>query len=111
MKQEFIEYQSELINRLWKQILFYLFLEGILKLEAMGKKKNCEIIGDWSRSISNRTYWCAMSSEGDEELVSKKWCSILNHVCNVHEGHGNKLPRCEHGDLDDRLWIKKGTSS
>eukprot|EP00105_Crassostrea_gigas_P041763 XP_019925911.1 PREDICTED: uncharacterized protein LOC109619685 [Crassostrea gigas] len=86
--------------------------KGIFKkLEAVGKKKNCEIIGDCSRSISNHTYWCAMSSEGDGELVSQKWCSILNHVCNVHEGHGNKFPRCEHGDLEDRLWIKKGSKA
>lgn len=66
--------------------------KGIFKkLEAVVKKKNCEIRGDWSRSISNHTYWCAMSSEWGGELVSQKWCSILNHVCNVHEGHGNKF--------------------
>lgn len=66
--------------------------KGIFKkLEAVVKKKNCEIRGDWSRSISNHTYWCAMSSEGGGEMVFQKWCSILNHVCNVHEGHGNKF--------------------
>ncbi|XP_062582679.1 uncharacterized protein LOC134252712 [Saccostrea cucullata] len=81
------------------------------KLEAVSKKKNCEIVGDWARSISNHTYWCAMSSGGDGELVYQKWCSILNHVCNVHEGHGAEFPRCEHGDLEDRLWIRRGSKA
>lgn len=49
-----------------------------------------------------------MSSGGNGELVSQKWCSILNHVCNVHEGHGAEFPRCEHGDLGDRLWMRRG---
>nr|XP_022300078.1 uncharacterized protein LOC111108462 [Crassostrea virginica] len=86
--------------------------KGIFKkLEAASKKKHCEIVGDWSRSISNHTYWCAMSSGGNGELVSQKWYSILNHVCNVHEGHGAEFPRCEHGDLGDRLWIRRDSKA
>lgn len=78
------------------------------KLEAAGRKKGCKKVKDWARSISNHMYWCASSSGGDGELVQQKWLSILNHVTNVHEGHGDKFPECEHGDLEDRDWMKKG---
>ena len=53
-------------------------------------------------------YWCAASSGGDGELVEQKWLSILNHVTDVHEGHGEKFPRCEHGELEERDWMKRG---
>jgi len=53
-------------------------------------------------------YWCAASSHGDGEMIQQKWFSILNHVKNIHEGHGDKFPRCEHEERDDREWIKSG---
>lgn len=49
-----------------------------------------------------------MSSNGDGQMVYEKWLSILNHVCNIHEGHGENFQKCEHGDVDERDWIKKG---
>jgi len=49
-----------------------------------------------------------MSSEGDGEMVLEKWLSILNHVANVHEGHGERFSKYEHGVLEDRTWIKQG---
>ena len=77
------------------------------KLETSGKKK-CKQVADWARSVSNHLYWCAASSDGDGEMVSEKWLSILNHITNVHEGHGERFPKCLHGELEDRDWIKKG---
>ena len=35
----------------------------------------------------------------------------MNHVKDVHEGHGQIFPKCEHGPLDDepdRKWLKEG---
>ena len=80
------------------------------KLEAKVKKKGCGLVKDWARSFSNHMYWCAASSQGDGEIVSQKWLSILNHVANIHQGHGDKFQQCEHEDLDDRLWIRKGNN-
>ena len=77
------------------------------KLETSGKKKKCKQVADWARSVSNHLYWCAASSDGDGEMVSEKWLSILNHITNVHEGHGERFPKCLHGELEDRDWIKK----
>ena len=79
------------------------------KLELAGKKKGCEKVKAWSRSVSNHLYWCAASSDGDGDLVQQKWFSILNHVVNVHEGHGELFTECQHGDLLDRDWMLKGT--
>ncbi|KAK3100232.1 hypothetical protein FSP39_016728 [Pinctada imbricata] len=78
------------------------------KLVAAGKKKGCESVGEWARSVSNHLYWCASSSQGDGELVKEKWLSLLNHVTNVHEGHGDLYPRCEHDPTEDRLWLQRG---
>lgn len=86
-----------------------MYFTGVYKkLEAAGKKKGCQKVKDWARSISNHMYWCAASSSGDGELVQQKWLSILNHVANIHEGHGDKFKRCEHPQLEDRDWMKKG---
>ena len=45
---------------------------------------------------------------GTGEMVSEKWMSIFNHITYVHEGHGKRFPKCIHGELGDRDWIKKG---
>ncbi|XP_062591608.1 uncharacterized protein LOC134253115 isoform X1 [Saccostrea cucullata] len=81
------------------------------KLEALSKKKNCELVGAWAHSISNHIYWCAASSDGNGELILEKWISILNHVTDVHEGHGELYPRCLHGPVDDRQWIRRGSKA
>ena len=84
-------------------------LSGVYKkLEAAGKKKGCEKLLAWAHSVSNHLYWCARSSGGDGEMVKEKWLSILNHVADIHEGHGDLFPSCEHGELTDRLWMKPG---
>ncbi|XP_053389672.1 uncharacterized protein LOC128552654 [Mercenaria mercenaria] len=83
--------------------------KGIFKkLQAVGKKKGCEKVQQWARSISNHLYWCAASSDGDEQLLTDKWLSILNHIQNIHTGHGERFPECLHDILEDRLWMKKG---
>lgn len=72
------------------------------KLQAISKTRLCNVVGEWSHSISNHLYWCAASSNGNGDLISQKWLSILNHVVDVHEGHGDLYPRCLHGPLVDR---------
>lgn len=63
------------------------------------------------KSISNHMYWCSASSpEGLERelLVREKWVSICNHIVDIHQGHGGSYARCQHDQLKDRAWIKKG---
>lgn len=99
-------------------ILWYVLQDYILslflginkKLLAAGKKKGCEILTEWAQSISNHTYWCAATCQGEGELLKSKWLSLLNHVADIHQGHDENFPQCEHGDLEPRKWIKKGLS-
>ncbi|KAL3885640.1 hypothetical protein ACJMK2_025690 [Sinanodonta woodiana] len=94
--------------------MFYVWhvAKGVYKkLEAAGKRKGCDVVGRWARSISNHMYWCAASSCGDGEGVQQKWSSILNHVANIHRGHGDKFLQCEHEQLDNREWIKYGSKA
>lgn len=76
------------------------------QLETVGKKKKCELVGYWVRSVSNHLYRYASSSDGDWELVSEKWLPVLNRITDVHEGHGQRFPKCLHCELEDRDWIK-----
>lgn len=88
---------------------FILFHPGVRrKLEDAAKKKECAVIRDWIDAIVNHLYYCASSSGGDAELVVAKWLSILNHIVNIHSGHGDRFPNCAHGDIEERAWLRKG---
>ncbi|KAH3817855.1 hypothetical protein DPMN_119411 [Dreissena polymorpha] len=74
----------------------------------LGKKKGCEAVGNWARSIANHLYYCATSSEGNGDLVVAKWTSIGNHdVTNRHDGHGDLFSRYLDGPID-RQWLNAG---
>lgn len=81
------------------------------KLDTISKKKYCELIGPWAHSISNHIYFCAATSDGNGDLVREKWVSILNHVTDIHEGHSELYPRCLHGPVDNRPWIRRGSKA
>jgi len=70
------------------------------KLQALAKKKNYEVIGQWIKSIVNHFYWSVTSSEhNNKDLIEAKWRSIINHVQNKHDGHSDLFPNCAHDDL------------
>lgn len=82
------------------------------KLEAAAKQKDCEIIGNWQRSIINHLYWCVSSTpNGDSETILAKWLSLENHVHNKHRHKNKKFPKCAHGKLRGkdrkRKWFKR----
>ncbi|XP_052254874.1 uncharacterized protein LOC127860677 [Dreissena polymorpha] len=55
-------------------------------------------------------YYCAALSAGNGDMVVQKWLSIGNHVCDIHEGHGDLFPKCLHGPIQ-RIWIKKDSKA
>ncbi|KAJ8305056.1 hypothetical protein KUTeg_017399 [Tegillarca granosa] len=69
------------------------------KLEKKGKIKGCGDVALWARSVSNHMYWCAASSNGNGEVCVRKMAVHINHVVDIHEGHGNKFPECVHDQL------------
>ena len=53
------------------------------------QEKGCEIVGKWLRSTMNHLYWSVISTEDNNvEEMLEKWLSLVNHMHNVHRGHG-----------------------
>ena len=76
------------------------------KLEQLAKQKDCEVVHQWVKSISNHLYWSAASSDNGDVMVAK-WKSIGNHLQDIHEGHGELFPVCLHPQLEvNRKWLK-----
>ncbi|XP_014839050.1 PREDICTED: uncharacterized protein LOC106915745 [Poecilia mexicana] len=83
--------------------------KGIFKkLVAVAKKPGCASVGLWAQAISNHLCWTAATSGGDADMAVQKWTSVARHVCNIHEGHGDLFPRCEHGQMS-RQWVENGS--
>lgn len=83
------------------------------KLHAIGIRKGNGKILEWTKSITNHLYWSAVTSDGDGALAVEKWRSLLNHVQNKHEGHGERFPKCLHPELSAEetkrnKWLKSG---
>ncbi|XP_074649035.1 uncharacterized protein LOC141904348 [Tubulanus polymorphus] len=74
------------------------------KLEIMSRKKECEEIKDWIKSIKCHLYWCAASSSpGDKEGISKKWSSAVKHIQDNHED-------CSHEPItSEKKWLYPGS--
>lgn len=92
---------------------FALFLAVRKKVHSLAKQKDCEIVGEWERSINHHVYWVAASTTDEEkELRMAKWMSLVNHTQGIHEGHSDLFPRCEHAALHEKQrkkkWIKPG---
>ena len=70
------------------------------KIMNAAKKKSCNILGRWGKSIKNHFWWSCATCKGDVNLLREKWTSILFHVQGVHEWQSNTLfHRCAHGLL------------
>ena len=83
------------------------------KLFKASRENGCELIKDWMKGIKRHIYWCATSTlPGFGSLIKAKWNSFMRHVADKHTNHQDPLfPKCNHGDLPARKWIKIGTFS
>ena len=53
------------------------------KTSRLAKTKECSIIGEWIKSITNHLYWStATASDGDD--IVRRWKSLMDHICNKH---------------------------
>jgi hypothetical protein len=80
---------------------------------ALSKERDCQVLEPWIKSLVNHLYWVPSSTpEEENELKWEKWASIVNHIQNIHEGHGERFNRCEHGDLGPaarrKRWLAPG---
>ncbi|KAH7933130.1 hypothetical protein HPB49_008909 [Dermacentor silvarum] len=77
-----------------------------LKKKLLAASRTHQVITPWIQSILNHLYWVAAMGQGDGELVISMWRSLLNHVCNKHDGHDGPYKKCLHDSLDDREWLR-----
>lgn len=79
------------------------------KLTAASKLKKYGSITPWINAIINHFYWCAVSSEGQPDLILPKWRSLAAHIANVHTHDDQLYPRCQHDALPNKKWLEEGT--
>lgn len=89
----------------------------VKKLTKSAKKKGCEDLFPWIKSICNHLWWACQTSKGNGELLREKWISIVNHVINVHSwGGSNVFVKCSHPSLTNEIstqtkWLIRGSPS
>ena len=67
------------------------------KLLAASKKRNCNALTKWIKSIINHFWWACATCNGEEELLKEKWTSVIFHVQNKHSRRGYKhFKKCIH---------------
>ncbi|CAN8004831.1 unnamed protein product, partial [Ixodes hexagonus] len=81
------------------------------KIVAVAQTKQHSVLLKWMKTIIRHLHWCARTSNGDGKLVIAKWTSLIRHIIDVHEHLDPLHPRCEHGDMPDRLWLAEGTET
>ena len=56
------------------------------EIDETGQIQDCNIINDWTKSITNHMYWYAASSPGNDcEQMVIRWKSLMDHICDNHE--------------------------
>lgn len=74
------------------------------------------LIQRWTRPLLTHLYWCATSSaEGNEDLIEAKYCSIMDHIANIHTHDSTLFPKCAHArrkkGQKKKEYFKKGCES
>ena len=88
-----------------------------MMLDSVMKKKSCNIIGSWLKSIINHYYWSVTSTEiGNADLIEAKWTSLTLHIQNIYHGHKTPYSKCSHLPLEKSVgrstkWSKPVTEA
>ena len=64
-------------------------------LAAAAKKKPCQALNGWIKSIINHLWWAVSKYDWDDTLLRKRWCSILFPIQNKHKwSNYSKFHKC-----------------
>ena len=67
------------------------------KLTKAAKKKGCNELSGWIKSIINHFWWSCCTCNGNTQLLKEKWISLVYHVHGIHEWDcGELYKECEH---------------
>ena len=79
-----------------------------IKLLHASKRKRCEQLKPWIKSICNHLWWACATCNQDQDLLKEKWTSIVFHIQNKHQWTGNFLyHECSHEMLSKEVERKK----
>ena len=78
------------------------------KLACLSTNKDCSIVAEWIKSITNHLHWCVASApEDNSDDIIKRWKSLMEHIIDTHD-------ECYHADLslDERRkkWLIPGAN-
>ena len=76
----------------------------VKQLTQKGKLKHCEQLLPWIQSISNHLWWAAQTCNGDAQLLTEKWTSIIYHLFNKCV-HPTFPPEEQHS----KKWLRSGS--
>ena len=88
------------------------------KIKAAAKVEDREILKSWQQRIVNHLYWVEASTpDGSGPTMVQKWQSFVNHVMDIHEGHGELFQHCLHqtatqlpeSETLNKKWIQPST--
>lgn len=63
----------------------------------LANQRDCDSVQNWLESIVNYMFCAARFLRGTDnygELMAQKWRSMINHVQNVHDRHGDLFLAC-----------------
>lgn len=78
------------------------------KLLALASKKVAyNTLRLWVPAIIDHFYYVVKHTTGGQLRIDW-WSSAINHVCNVHVHDSEVFPKCQHGELDERMIMSDG---
>ncbi|XP_073669439.1 uncharacterized protein [Paramisgurnus dabryanus] len=87
------------------------------KLLSVSKKKENVDLQPWIKSICNHLWYACASCNGDPEVLTAKWKSLLHHICGEHTWEENgRQQTCAHDDLTHdqqrrKRWLRKESTA
>ena len=85
------------------------------KLTEKAKRKECNELFPWIKSVSKHLWWFADTCEKDKNLLREKWISIVHHSANIHLWDSADLyHECPHPlipreEARTKRWLRPGS--
>ena len=95
------------------QLDIWHFCKSIKKnlASAAAKKKSCEALNGWIKSIINHLWRSVSTWDGNKTLLREKWCSVLFHIQDKHKWsscskfHKGVHPRINKRKARKNVWL------
>ena len=88
------------------------------KLTKKAKKKGCEELLPWIRSVSNHFWWSAATCDKNADILREKWLSVLYHITGKYRWKTSEdfknIKKCGHPSISRKdqksiKWLEAGS--